>query len=619
MRRGRVARLCLAVSGLLALAPAAARAALEAPATIDGPSAAIVALDGVALAPDGSGALVYRKLAGGAAHVFVSVESAGAWAPPVQLDSGVGAGASAAAVSVASGGRVAVTWVAGGTLYGAVRMDASAPGFSAAQPIAAAAGAPALGMGISGTAYVAYSSPDGAGSDVDVARLDRTSTSFVPLAAPLTPAPVALAASGAGPAITVAADATAVVAWTQQQGDGSTHVLVRRASASGPSPVLDDATVASTGGLAGGPADSPALGVQYDSSVAWLAFRETFEGFSRLVVTELLGDELRTPALADSLGIAAGPSSALAPSLAVNGNGGGLLAGETAPANQVVAAELIARANPYAWNAGAILTPSTQATAPAPLAALSVSGYGAVVFAPSAGALDAALFHAGTPAAAPVALSTTALGPAVAADGFAASADDRGDLLVGYVAGSPGALAVAAQPIVVAPGTPRATGTQLWTAVSRPTLRWQVAADSWSAPTYSVYLDGTLVATTTTLSYAPPHDLADGRHSWKVTAADALGQSATSQTRRLLIDAAPPTVRLLVAGARKAGTPLAFHVQAAAISGIRRVSLQYGDGDASSAPDSTHVYAKPGRYMVTLTVLDRAGVDAVLHERVSAR
>ncbi|HZL54067.1 MAG TPA: hypothetical protein VFC22_00420, partial [Solirubrobacteraceae bacterium] len=70
MRRGRVARLCLAVSGLLALAPAAARAALGAPATIDGPSAAIVALDGVALAPDGSGALVYRKLAGGAAHVF---------------------------------------------------------------------------------------------------------------------------------------------------------------------------------------------------------------------------------------------------------------------------------------------------------------------------------------------------------------------------------------------------------------------------------------------------------------------------------------------------------------------------------------------------------------------
>jgi hypothetical protein len=172
---------------------------------------------------------------------------------------------------------------------------------------------------------------------------------------------------------------------------------------------------------------------------------------------------------------------------------------------------------------------------------------------------------------------------------------------------------------VAAPGIPRATGTQLWTALSRPTLRWQAAADSWSPPTYSVYLDGTRVATTAALSYALPNDLADGRHSWKVTAADSLGQSSTSQTRRLLIDAAVPTVRLLIDGARKAGTPLAFHVQAAAISGIRRVSVQYGDGDASAAPDSTHVYAKPGHYAVTVKVRDRAGVDAVLHERVSAR
>ena len=106
-----------------------------------------------------------------------------------------------------------------------------------------------------------------------------------------------------------------------------------------------------------------------------------------------------------------------------------------------------------------------------------------------------------------------------------------------------------------------------------------------------------------------------------MTATDSLGQSATSQTRALLIDAAPPSVRLLVSGARMAGVPLAFHVEASAISGVARVSLQYGDGSASSAPDSTHVYLRPGRYTVTVTVLDRnrRRRRTVLRERVSAR
>jgi hypothetical protein len=617
VRPGRCARLCLALGGLLALAPAGARAALGEPATIEGPSAAIVALDGVALAPDGSGALVYRELVGTSAHVFCSLESAGSWSAPLQLDSGVAAGASASAVAVASGGRVAVTWVAGGTLYGAVRAGA-ASAFSAPQAIAPASGVPALGMGISGTAYVAYASPDAGAVDIDVARLDRASTSFLPLAAPLTSSPAVLAPTGGGPAITVAADATAIVAWAAQQGDGSTHVWVRRASGAGPSPVLDDATVASLDGLAGGSADSPALGVQYDSSVAWVAFRETFAGFSRLVVNELLGDELRTPAFADSLGTTAATSSALGPSLAVNGDGGGLLAGETAPANQVVAAEITAAANPYAWSAGALLTTAAQPLEPQPLAALSVSGNGAVVYVPAAGALDAAPFDAGSASGQPLALSSAALGPVVVADGFAASADDRGDLAVGFVAGAPGALSVVAQPIVIAPGAPRATGTQLWTAVRRPTLRWQAAADSWAPPSYSVYLDGALVTTTTARSYTPPGDLPDGRHNWKVIATDSLGQAASSQTRRLLIDAAPPTIRVLVVGSRTAGTPLSFHVEASAISGVRRVSLSYGDGSSTSAPDSTHVYVKPGLYTVTTTVLDRAGVEAVARETVTA-
>jgi hypothetical protein len=604
-----------AAAALALLAAPAARAALGPPVTIDGPSSAIVSLDGVALAQDGSGALVYRKLVGSSAHVFAALEQAGVWAAPAQLDAPSAASASAAAVAVADGGRVAVAWIAGGTLYAAVHA-AGASSFTAPQAIAPATGVPALGMGISGTAYVAFASPDGAGSDIDGARLDRTSTSFVALSAPLSAAPVTLASGGAGPVITVAADATAVIAWAATQSDGSTHVFVRRASAAGPSPVLDDATVASLDGLSGGSADSPVLGVEYDASDAWIAFRESFGGSSRLVVDELLGDELSPPALADSLGTAPGTSSAFAPSLAVNGNGGGLLAGELAPGNQVVVSELESALSPPAWSAGAALAPAPAALAPAPLAVLSASGIGGVVYTPSVGALALAPFAAGKASGAPFALSSASLGTVLPSDGLDAAADDRGDIAVGYVTGSASGLTLAVQPLVVAPGAPRAVGTQLWTSNPRPTLRWQPAAESWAPATYTVYIDGARVATTTATSYQPPANLADARHSWRVVAADALGQSASSQTRRLLIDAAPPVVRLAVTGRRRAGVSLRFTVSVSALSGLRRVSIAYGDGASAAAAASTHAYAKAGSYTVTVTATDLANVRTVLHEQV---
>ncbi|HLW96429.1 MAG TPA: hypothetical protein VKS25_13710, partial [Solirubrobacteraceae bacterium] len=399
-----------------------AAAALAPPVTVAGPSAAITAVDGVSLAADGSGAVVFRETVGGTAHVFVSLEQAGVWAAPVQVDPGVAAGASSAAIAAAGGGSVVVAWIAGGTLYGAVHA-AGAAAFSLPQPLGAASGQPALGIGISGTAYLAYAAPDTGGSDVDVARLDRTSTSFVSLGA-LTAAPAALSGS---PVLTVAADATAVVAWTQAV-DGATHVMVRRASGAGPSPVLDDATVANLGGVAGGAADSPQVGVEFDSSDAWVAFRETFGGSSRLIVDELLGDELRPPMAADSLAGAVGTASA--PSLAVGGNGAGLLAGELAPATALTVSALGTRAQPFAWTPGAVAAPATVA---APLCTVSANGTGAVLFSPQAGAVDAQLFSKGVAAGTPLALSNTALGAVTAVGGV--TSDNHGDVVAAYLAG----------------------------------------------------------------------------------------------------------------------------------------------------------------------------------------
>jgi hypothetical protein len=575
-----------------------AAAALSPPVTVDGPSAAITAVDGVSLAADGSGAVVYRKTVDGAAHVFVSLEHDGAWTPPVQVDPGVAAAASAASVAAAGGGRVVVAWIAGGTLYGAVQA-AGAAAFTQPQPLGAASGQPALGIGISGTAYVAYAAPDTGGSDVDVARLDRTSTSFVALGA-LTAAPAALSGS---PALTVAADATAVVAWTQAV-EGVTHVMVRRASDAGPSPVLDDATVASLDGVAGGAADSPQVGVEFDSSDAWVAFRETFGASSRLIVDELLGDELRPPLAADSLGSAAG--TATAPSLAVGGNGAGLLAGQLAPSGGVTVSALGTRAQPFAWTPGAVVA---AVTVTAPLCTVSANGSGAVLFSPQAGSLDAQLFSNGVAAATPLALSSTALGAVASVGGLAS--DNRGDVVVAYLAGQ----SVVVQPIVAPLGAPRALGTELWIGQSRPLLRWQAPSGSWGGVSYAVYVDGARVATTTATTYRPAA-IADGRHSWSVTATDSLGRRGTSQTRRLLIDAATPALRISVAGPRRAGTALRFRVSVDSLSGVRSVAIAFGDGARADASVATHAYAAAGAYTVTVTATDRAGVSVSAQEEV---
>jgi hypothetical protein len=100
---------------------------------------------------------------------------------------------------------------------------------------------------------------------------------------------------------------------------------------------------------------------------------------------------------------------------------------------------------------------------------------------------------------------------------------------------------------------------------------------------------------------------------------DSLGQQASSSTRRLLINAASPVVRVHVSGGRHAGKTLHFTVTASALSGVRRVAVDYGDGHASSAPSSSHAYASAGRYTVTVTVTDRAGVSATAHAHETIR
>ena len=274
-------------------------------------------------------------------------------------------------------------------------------------------------------------------------------------------------------------------------------------------------------------------------------------------------------------------------------------------------------AAPFAWTGGAVVNATANTVAPAPVAALSQDGRGLVAYAPSSGNLAAELFANGA-GTGPFPLADAAVGLVVAGGGLAASGDGFGDLAVAFLAGSSGSNAVVVAPVVAAPGVPRATGTQIWTANAHPTLTWQPSAEHWAPVTYAVSIDGHQVATTAQTTYAPAA-LPDGRHSWQVVARDPYGQSAASTVRRLLIDTAAPAVALSLRGHHRKGVQLTFSVTTTAISGIRTVTVDYGDGQTASLARSTHAYTKAGSYTVSATVTDRAGLRGTVRAQVKIR
>jgi hypothetical protein len=157
--RTLVATLTVAVVLVL---PGAAHAGVFPGEVIDGPDANLVRVGDLDIARDGTGAVVYVKRDQGVPHVFVSRLVDGAWQPPERVDQGLAEAGSAPAVAAADGGRVAVAFVSGTTLYATVRPGG--PGnLPAPQPLGGSpAATPAVDMSINGAAYIVYTS----GTDV---------------------------------------------------------------------------------------------------------------------------------------------------------------------------------------------------------------------------------------------------------------------------------------------------------------------------------------------------------------------------------------------------------------------------------------------------------------------
>jgi PKD domain len=586
--------LILFLAGLV-VAPGAARANWFGAETVDGP-APIAQVGGVSLGRDGGGAVGYVKQEGANPAGYIARFIDGAWRPPERLP---GDAVSEIAVAAGEKGRLVVTWISGGNVFGAVADGG--PGAPLSGAVQLSTGAPASGLdlqiGVEGGAYAVWSQ----GGDVRAAYIEGKAWTGVPT--PLDIDPTHIAGAGAGrPRVAVAADDTAVVTWGEQDAAGVSHVYYRRVFYATPSQYPQEASVPALGAEAGGNADSPQIDVEYDRSFAWVVYREDIVGRTRTLARRLRGSTFD-----DAFAIDNGVAST-APVLAMNPVGEGLTVTEGTDTS--VLGSLFADKT---------FTPVTRldgggSTAlPEPVAYFSDRGDAAVAYrrqgADGSSTTIGRLLPAGKPQP-EVAISKPDAGPVV--PGTLRMGGDRvGDAAVAMLQGAPGArfLTVAVEDIP--PGRPVADGR-----VVNPRtrgIRWTAGLDYLGPQTFKVRVDGREIGTSATTRLRT-NRLRNGRHRLQIVAIDRRGQQAPSRVFPLYVDTKRPHAR---ASASRSGERLTVRIQAADPtgrgSGVRSYTVDWGDGHRTTSghPTLRHHYRTSGRKKITVTVRDRARNETV--------
>ena len=516
---------------------------------------------GLDLERDGAGAVVYLK--GG--QVLLSRKADGLWTAPEP----VGGGASDAAVAVGRDHRLAVAFVAGDTLYGAV-----APGGDTPQPLGAPValgsgggiGSLAMDMGVNGHAYVVYTTALG---DVRAVRLD-SATTWTAVAEPLDIDPLRDAGRGSDrPRVATGADGHAIVAW----GEGG-RVWERRLIKTRLSAVPQEA----------GEGTLPEIDVEDDSSFVPVAWRSPGGG----LVRRLVGSAFEAP-----WAFGAGTGGA---DVAIDGRGMGYAVAATG-AGEVLGLPIDDE------DAGPPMRLDATGAASAPVTA--VGELGEIVAAWVAG--SEVRGRAGdrdedVPFAPEAVISR---GDLPAAGAPALASDLTGNAIAGFLQGDALVLADHDQP----PGKPSGGTTELWRPRARPEFRWRAGIEPWGAQAFAVFVDGVQVAAASSPAdrVRPKMRIPDGEHTWFVQASDRRGQVSASDPRTLRVDVTKPVPRLVFKGLRRAGAPVRIVVKAKdATSGVARTRLTFPDGSVSFERSLRRSFPR-GRHSIRLGVRDEAG------------
>jgi hypothetical protein len=612
----------LATAAVLLLAAAPTRAGVFTGDPVVGPSPAVHGLDGIDLAPDGSGAIAYTMDDGGVPHAFVRRLVNGTWQAPERLDADLGGAATQAAVAAGDGGRVLVVFVNGGNVYASTRPDSGSAW--ARQTLWSGGGAsdPAVDLSVNGKGYAAFAAPGAGGHDVRAAYA-HDAGAWTVVGAPLDANAGDEAGTGtARPRVAASADGVAIVVW----GEGG-HVFARRVQDVRPSVVAVDALAGLTlEGVQAALADLPVVGTQDDDSFTGVALRATFDlgGTlrTRAVFRRLRGSRFETPNAVEGSPFASGQGSG-APHIATVGTGQGLVVAGNDTTNATSALQLLFDVEPSTLLPIDSLVANSAPGYAVPAAATARKMLVAWQVTPLGGSPEIhARYRDGDDFEAEQVVSRGDLGSTDAADGLLTATDDAGDIAVAYAQDVPGqGRAIAVATVDQPPGRFAVKQVPGFQRSDRPTLAWTTSRETWGRY-FKVTIDGVQAGVTGRRSFRPSAPLAQGAHSWQVVALDHRGQQYAARPSSVKIDSVPAFVTARLSGARQAGTALRLTVQATdtptgtarkaqgvLTSGVRAILVSWGDRTPAEQirRGSQHAYARPGRYVLRLVVTDKAG------------
>jgi hypothetical protein len=618
-----------------------ASAVLAPPATVAGPDASIVDFGGIAMAPDGTGGLVFLKSVGGVPHVFAAQYDGSNWGPPIRVDQDQPYEASQPRIAAGSHGELMVVWV---TETATVKRRIRWGIFSARLGRGAGQFGPSLlvdpnvgeGQGVDpslagvapGKAIVAYRAVT---YNFSPENQTTENSRFVELRPGDVMAEVRLARFGGerwsrlgainrnlassvrspsvlnAPQVGVGNDGGAVVAWQEPDQTGTARIWLRRVFGTTLGPILEASPETWSGSPLGADIDAFSLAVTpFDA--AYLAMRTAPEaGTSRLFLNYLPNPTTSAgKALVGTEQVAEGPFGA--PNLAASEEGGG-------KAERAVQLATVAGGQPdvFGAEAGVKLTATAVSGAPAAeagseaVAAVDYEGDGILAY-PTVTALGSQLAVRQSFASGDVQTSLVSGSEEGPIGELSIGRSGGGDALIGFRQGEPGHFEIVAERASVPPARFPVEAPEGWVPPTRAILKWQPAASATGGMNYSVLLDGRPVACepTSFRCLPSPVELGDGVIQAQVLATDGLGQRLLSKPVKLKVDALPPRITVR---AQFAHDKVEIKIEDRD-SGVRAAATRVSFGDGRKAMHGigfAHKYAHGGTYSILVKARDRVG------------
>ncbi|HWI21358.1 MAG TPA: PKD domain-containing protein [Baekduia sp.] len=568
------------------------------------------------LAPDGSGAITFVRSDAGVRHAYVNRLVAGQFTGSERVDPGLEGGSENIAIGAGNGGRLAVMFESGGTLFANVRPSAAAP-WTGPVPIAAGGADPVVDMSVIGVGFAAYR----VGTDVFSAWLGRGGTSFAANPGTLDVDQAKDAGVGNGRVrIAASAAGSAVAVWGEEGADTLQHVYMRRIFQGSTSTAPQDLTLPSLDGRSGLDADFPDVDIEDDASFAWVAFRQAFNDGgttrTRLLVRHLRGATFEPAVAVDTVGWGEGvgePRMDMNPrgeGLAIFPTGGGTITGAT------LKDSLFRTALPL----------GVPSSGPVGGSATAASFNRVAIFTEGSPPVVKGRFYADSnrnrtlPFPGPVTgLTSGVYGAVDTSTGFDVSGDTSGNVLALFAQGVPGNLTVVAAGYDMPPSKP--TGLSKWTKSRRPFVTWKSNGDAWGPVNYRVEIGGKVVGQTGALAFQSATKLKYGKkYKFRVTGIDLRGQITRSSTVSLSVDTRAPSAKIkFKRNGRKVSarvTPFDRGTKKRPASGIAAVRINWGDGWVKRGVVGSHTFAKRGKKKVRVTITDKAGNSRTIVKRV---